>query len=461
MTKVIRCAPILIDCAIDFELCYNLPKPEKCLALLPCIGDDEMGVGVFSSDFDGTGTTFLVSGPLATDEDFAAYVSGVISENPEVVLFQAEDGDWNWRDADSPALPRDHPLMQEGQFGSRNAAFEDAAGARAISLMGREAWGQEEYDDFNRYLIEGIEQAAKELGLSLQSREMFSFGASNRFGADSEFVGVVDDVVEVGWRSWETDFVVGTAIGPHLRDLASDPEGNRQAAVEEFGAPSGKIADLCSRVTNHVDEYVRLTLMDNGVECRFRTSGYTSGCYESPENISDRKAELAQLIRNDLGVLKAPYGETLLGLDEQDRIKLVEDMFDLHQEYRYGEDARWETYLIMPVFDPESGRVSMWNPHIQGALAAVPAPDDVLAFCRDLSDGSDLIPIPRAPETESFFREIQERHIRAGSRALVMSAQEVAAGYKEDVEISYENDEGTELITQTLLEYEPQPALRP
>lgn len=44
-----------------------------------------MGTGTYSSDFHGTGKTFIVDGPLARQEDFDAHVKQC---EAEVMMFQ-------------------------------------------------------------------------------------------------------------------------------------------------------------------------------------------------------------------------------------------------------------------------------------------------------------------------------------------------------------------------------------
>ncbi|MGY3591973.1 hypothetical protein ACVIGB_000004 [Bradyrhizobium sp. USDA 4341] len=334
-----------------------------------------MGVGVYQSDFNGTGHTFLVSGPLPTEAEYDEHVKEVGPEDEEVA------------GADFPT------------------------------------WAQDQYDQANEELVVAVEQACRELGFGIEPRKGFR---ASRAAFDSEFVAIAHGgVVSVGWRSWETDFVV--AVGPSrsaeerlgyeidhaLRELGRDPESYRQ----DYDAHSSAI-----------EEFIRLSLMSNaGLECRFKTSGYTSALYVMPEGVANRLAVLKEQIRAGADKLLADPSDALGQIDAKERAKIISTAVDERMIVVFpvaevkGDERRLHLYAVSDDFEDGFG-----------VVASMAVPNELHTHVRLLDDG--VTSIPRSSLTEGWFNAYQQSIRRAD---LVASADEISRALGEEVAIRF------------------------
>lgn len=204
-----------------------------------------MGVGTYESDFDGSGETFIVSPDFYnTQEDYEKYCAD----------FSGSDGD--------------EPLD-----------FED--------------WAQQNVDDFEDRVNYALEAALGRIG---------GFHAGNprdreRFGADAEFSLIFrGNDLDVGLRGWETDYVVAVApTREHVRSLVAHGEEYDGETQNEFGCTLDELRDAYQSAVSALAEIAVQALIEDGVDCRYKTSGYTSSAYVAQEGFDfDAMARIAR-----------------------------------------------------------------------------------------------------------------------------------------------------------------------
>lgn len=336
-----------------------------------------MGVGVYTSDFGSAGTTFIVTGPLATDEEYASYV----------------------------------------------AATEDP--------LGQSDWATQEYDDFTDNMAEVISEALKQVGF---------FPANHRRGYtrasfDDNFVSCSSNgLAEIGWRSWESDYVIAVAGDGRWQSAMADPGGY----VEEFAAEQGldpeKAKPVYLELVEALKEYVRLALQDNSFECRYRTSPYTTDQYPVNAETAPRMDELAGLITERTQFLAKRFGDRVPEMDRASRVEFA-GIID-----RDGLDITTEVAVIdhrtghVRVSDGRrlQGQYEVQTQELASHLAALQKDD--LAFS----------PVPLTAETAALFDEI--RKDRAGYGILVVAPDEFYEAFDDDISVTYPDSSGDRLV---------------
>ena len=357
-----------------------------------------MGVGVYESNFDGMGTSFLVSGPLGTDEDYAAYAKAC-------------------RDA------RD-------EFGP----------------VDREQWTKDQYDGENELLVELVASFGTTIEMTPSRRKGFR---SDAVDFDREISSLAaGDLVEVGWRSWQHDFVI--AVGPTSRAQDMLSLDATAAALEYGRSPEGLKADYDALVAA-VAEAVRIELQRNGnFECRYRTSGYTSAAYAKGEDDDLRTGQLREEVRTLTARLAADRAEALLSLSEEERAAVIRASLDA----RRGGAA-----FPVALKDPEGTGLNFYSaadPDGDGCaiVSSGAIPPELSAYFEALPMGT-FAAVPRNSETEAFFAA-RQRHPR--ERNVVVSAEEVAAATGEDVAVKIYGDTDMDATTQVAMARAPQAA---
>lgn len=221
-----------------------------------------MGVGVFSDDFDGTGGTFIVNMPYTSEEEFRS-----LQESGEV-------------DA-------------ETDF---------------------ETFSKAEYDDENLMLIEAIERVGGDLGLDVCKRKNewhFHPEYATSKNLDDDFFTVINDsLVAIGWRSWETDLIVG--IGAPKSEYGRITEKDYEDSVKEFGVPPEKVAKIYNEMKDALFKFTLNRLLSEGFECSFRTSGYTSSRYKMEECDMDDLAATVKQLHAQLSAMHSSPDTTFL-----------------------------------------------------------------------------------------------------------------------------------------------------
>jgi hypothetical protein len=330
-----------------------------------------MGVGVYHSDFNGAGHTFLVSGPLPTEADHEAYIKESDLE---------------------PGEAEDFPT-----------------------------WAQDQYDQANEELVVAVEQACRELGFSIEDRRGFR---ASRAAFDSEFVAIGHGgIVDLGWRAWETDFVV--AVGPS-RSAEERLAYEADHAVRELGRDPAFYRQDYDAHTSAIEEFVRLSLMSNAsLECRYKTSGYTSAAYVAPENVSERLQVLKEQVRRGADKLLADPADALSQIDVNERAKIVKTAISERM------------VVVFPVAEVKDGERRLHLHAVSddyddgfAVVASMTVPNELYAHFQGKDDG--VTAIPRSPVTEVWFNAYQQSIRRAD---LVASADEISKALGEEVAI--------------------------
>lgn len=349
-----------------------------------------MGRGVYSSTFQDTGGTFLVSGTLCTQEDYEAYVA----------------------DHKASADPDDEPMSYD-------------------------TWAQQEVDDQYENLASTIQDVANAFPGAVTATAGDLRG--KRAGFDREFTMLLDaGPIQVGFMGWEHDIVVG-AGADHSREYDSpqDKIANPDAYAKdqlEAGYVASDYAERAKALSDDLLTYTRLELQDNGFECRFRTSGWTTSAYSKADNPSAEKAELAGRIIANLAYFNSQHPLDDLIATREGRVAFTKQVLDiLNDDDNYG-----AVQVRVPLYYPDQENVAyfdgfeisrysdaqcMYNAEISPELLATFEPQEGEV------DQYTLYHIPRNEQTEAWFAE-QQAHItkaRPSDNIVIVSAEEFFA----------------------------------
>lgn len=360
-----------------------------------------MGRGVYSSDFQGTGGTFLVSGTLCTQEDYEAYLNDARQTVEAIVSALEGTGD-----------PDDLPMDYDN-------------------------WSQQEVDDQYENLTSTIQAVADAFPGAMTA----ATGSlrENRAGFDRDFIMLLNaGPVQVGLRGWEHDYVVG-AGADHSREYDSpqDMVANPTVYAKEQLDNGYVASDYAERATALAEDlltYVRIELQDNGFECRFATSGWTTSAYSKADNPSSEKAELADRINANLAYFNSPHPLDDLIATREGRVAFTKQVLDiLNDDDNYG-----AVQVRVPLYYPDQENVAyfdgfeisrysdaqcMYNAEISPELLATFEPQEGEV------DQYTLYHIPRNEQTEAWFAE-QQAHItkaRPSDNIVIVSADEFFA----------------------------------
>ena len=305
-----------------------------------------MGVGVFRDTFHGTGSTINVSGPLFGDDGYEAYLEEV-----------GEDD--------------------------------------AIS---RETWEQDQYDQFNSDLVEVVRQVGDELDMTRSDSSEFS--TSERAGFDKDFCLIASgDLIGLGWRSWEHDFVVGIGSDAEWAQ-DGDLEEWRESLVLRYHLPAQVVTNSCAEMSTAAALYTRLRLQQAGFDCRYPTSGYTSSAYDAPEDFEEAiaKAKSAYLEASNRLAVPADGSANRTAHNEGLRVALLEDLIRV-SEYN---GRTWDRQDIRPItmlYDIAADHIVVIHPldnDVEPIRSGISVEDDVVAaHLRELGEASehDLVPL--------------------------------------------------------------------
>lgn len=379
-----------------------------------------MGYGTYGDDFDKTGGTINVSGPLTSDEDYQAYITEILEENPNIVVEVASDGDWNFRNSDDPTPSEGNEYFEIGCFGSKNAAIKAACDKYDISFASMEEFSQKIYDDFNEHLISSIEDAGDEVGLKVVDRSGFRSQKSN---FDMEFVGILDGrFIGAGWRSWQHDFVVGVgAADGDWKDYVTNPSDNAIDIIDRTGHAPEKFVELYEELSGNLQTYLTLSMLKDGIECNYKTGSYTSAEYKMPEDADEQISTLKKSIVMTLAKLNLVPALALASQDASDRIRTIRAIDNVPADEKYFAERR--VSISVPLYDHKSNVVLWVNPYDKKIFASSTAIDSVAMTGLPEKDG--LSAIPRNEETESWFKYQQEKTNQHSQRKIVVaSAQE-------------------------------------
>lgn len=232
-----------------------------------------MGVGVYSSDFKGTGGSFLVEGGLNTEEEYQQYLE------------------------DTP---------------------EDEA-------PDYETWLQDEVDTEISGLQEIIAEACERVGLETAPGNVFG-------GEDRAFLVLAQgNGFCVGMRGWEHDHVVG--VWQEDADFGDNREGGALDIAKAYMVPPAQVLAVRDQLSIDLQEYVRLNVQEM-YTCCYKTSGYTSAQYEdlSEDALAARLSALETSIQNARSYLDQAPGERVAGWSADD-LKVMIELFHTDRYY--------------------------------------------------------------------------------------------------------------------------------
>ena len=189
-----------------------------------------MGVGVYESNFHGTGETFIISPSYSlTEAGYDAYVAEYAKDHDE----------------------GDEPLDME-------------------------TWEQEESDDWYDFMSERIDDTLKAIDVGFWSQN-----DRRRFPADSDFILLSrNDRVAVCTMSWEHDYIIG--IGPandEISELITGDEEYEGACLENWGVSQDDFRKRHEDAVSALSKLLIQTLSADGFDVRYRSGDYTSKQY--------------------------------------------------------------------------------------------------------------------------------------------------------------------------------------
>lgn len=354
-----------------------------------------MGVGVFSSDFKGTGGTFLVDGLVGGEDEYRAYVL----ENLPASVMPFEE----WK-----ASVAEDPEASEDEY--KDYLFE-VPSEEAVDF---ETW----QTDQNMSLTSDIEAilatAARELGMTVSTARG---GRYERADFDGDFVLVGgDQYVQIGWRSWQHDYVVGVGADSQVFGWVSEPSAHSGEIIDRFGLTKDAFVGIYASLAEHVEEYVRLSLMQAGQDCRFKTSGYTASSYEAPtEGFEAALEALRDSIKQLRGSFPLSFGDGIKTADWADREEIIKTVID---------GDTYLTKLAVPMLDGRSGELFLYRADNRRMVAMDGIGEDLTAAVEALAaahEGTeDMVAVPRPHDGCQSWNDIQSRY----PDFLVVSMQE-------------------------------------
>ncbi len=315
-----------------------------------------MGVGVYSNNFTETGGTFLVDGPDCSDDEYkAAHVDMDEDDVPDLETWIQDQNDF--------------------QFSDMNEAI-----ASALQAVGLVVGANSERDYEHEFLVHT---------------------------RDRGFV--------IGTRGWEHDSVVGVWQDEEYGEY----EGNVNGDVVEMALRDGVMPErLCTRrrkIADDLLELIRLLMQERGMDCSFKTSGYTSQRYPTLDEAAwgQRCDELVAGIRADLDWVSRPYAQALReeGPDNfKEIIKLV-----VTEEPNWYRDAVNVAFMANDRDGTVGGRVDedlRVEYTTEGALHL-----SALGLKPEFAEGQPVLPLPETPEVMAACIEYHLKRLESNFRA--------------------------------------------
>lgn len=371
-----------------------------------------MGVGVYTNDFNGSGGTFLVSGALIDDEDHRSYVIDVGRDSAET--FE------NWKNniADMPDPSESDYADYLFECGEDEAADLDT-------------WRQDQVNDE----VEGLEYLLSEVCKKIDIPAL-DCSHNARAAFDSDFVLIGDGAhIQIGWRNWEHDYVIGVGGDAQTKYWGGEPDAHAGEIMEETGLAPSTYASIYADLSSKVQDYVRLSLMQQGIECRFRTSGYTTGLYEAPgEGYEATLDTLASEIKELNGRLSSSFEDGLDAASDKERIEIAKELL--------SGDHNTTLRAAVLLYDPEQDDLKLFTPLESRLLASIQMNDllkgEISETLSSLDDPDDFIAIPRNERTQKVFSDLQCGRMDD----VIISVAEWKAVDGDDLAIEWTDDSG-------------------
>lgn len=368
-----------------------------------------MGVGVYTNDFNGSGGTFIVDGLLGDEDGYRSYVIETTGRDAGVD-FQS----WKRDLAEDPS--------------SGEAEYQDylfnCGKSEAIDF---ETWHSDQVEMFESDFMEIVKIACSELVIA-------QVPGRRRAAFDENFLLVAENShIQVGYRSWEHDYVLGVGGDERTVDWGGTPEDMAGEIIEETGLAPSVYGDTYANLSEKVRRYVCLSLMRDGINCSYRTSSYTTSKYEEPEEgYSEALKQLRAEIRELNTILEMSFEDGLDSGSEKERIEIARAILSC--------DHNTSLRAAVPIFDPERGNVKFYAPTEERIFAAAQASDaikeEIAAIADSHDDTDDFFAIPRNDQTVGFFSEFQEKF----KDYVIISADEWKAAVSSDLKIEWTDD---------------------
>jgi hypothetical protein len=366
-----------------------------------------MGVGVYSSTFNGTGGTFIVDMTPGGEEEYQQYLR---DNGPE----------------DLPSFEEWRKDYSDGDEAGEDEYKEFLVELTEESCLSFELWQQDQVDA----LVEGMEAtvhyAARQLGMD----PVFSRGGRyDRASFDSEFVSAATSrYVEIGWRSWQDDFIVGIAGDSDARNWIEDPEGYAEEIIDNTGLAPSKFAEIYGSLADAVQDYVRLSLMRDGHDCRFKTSGYTSSSYQEPEEGYDAPLEkLREKIVSLQAQIPNSFRDGVILATSAEREEIARAI--------YNDNANIPAFI--PLYDPERAEMRIYCPDrrkfVHQDLMPPEFEEAMQSFIAEHAASTDFLAIPRTEELAEAWKSLQTRF----PDEFVVSAQEWAEVSGDELKVEW------------------------
>lgn len=324
-----------------------------------------MGVGNYRNDFNGSGTTLIVTGTYATSEsDYQEYLD----------------------DLDAGEREEARPY---------------------------EAWRDDQHTGHEDDLYEAVRAAAKTLGLT---------PAERKADFDGDFLCVAEsDVIAVGVRGWQGDHIVAIAAADKEGTRRfGEPDAYRWQLLREYLAPVKELSDRYSGLVQDVHDYLKLALMQDGFQPRFPVGGYMSERYAPVEDAAGQMAEIQARVKAGLQYFDMAAQSRVEAASKDSRIALLVDLIDESSEY--GDRSHFWDRVVpvrvrMPMYDPAAAAVVIVEPFDgeveplyeipvadTAALKAAPA---LKSHLDRLSADGEPVPLLRAdPMLQALFDEV-------------------------------------------------------
>lgn len=393
-----------------------------------------MGVGVYGNNYNGTGVSFLVDGVLSTEDDYRAYCQDVGDDD-------------------------------------------------AVSF---ETWAQDAGDDQSTAIMDAIESVRVRVGLDHPGN------GRARFEPDTDMSLLANGRFEIGLRSWEHDFVIGIVPDAALRENLEGAEdfndeqakrtyGNdgyrhrlfqwhlaAEDLVETFGLPANEVVDLVCTTVDNLKQLLILELQGNGQKCRFRTSGYTTGAYDvTADDVRETEMErLTTDIKAAMARLDAPAIDNLKALSAEQRHLLLK-MTDRSRLSDYKSDLQ-KLHVLVPyaTCSTHDGRtfhqINLYDLTEGQTFSSSTVPDSLKEQMVAFVGEGDIKALPDTPEWQAWWVDHRAKEGKYKSLNLIASAAEIENVWKDDIVLTFEDDEGDTVevnLSETLAPTAPAPQI--
>lgn len=227
-----------------------------------------MGVGVYESNFNGMGLTYIVDGTIPLmEEAYQDYLNDYGDQDPLPYEVWAEDSEADYRET----------LIETVQSAC---------------------------ESFFREVQEVLNTGNFSSGKPLKLPEM---GTREKgwcdFDSEFRLLFDFDSDIQVGLRGWESDYILGLA-------LKNDPENMSDEIVFERGICAEDYKDQKVTMVQKLGAYINCSLLDRSFDVRYKTSGYTTSPY-SKEGLEEQKKLAVESFADIFAALQRPMNEVL------------------------------------------------------------------------------------------------------------------------------------------------------